>query len=497
MGDGSPMATYTVDEALTAMGFGRFQALVLAYAGMGWISEAMEMMLLSFIGPAVQSLWGLSAQEQSLITSIVFAGMLVGAYSWGIVSDKHGRRKGFLITAIVTAGGGFLSAFSPNYIWLIFLRCLVGVGLGGGPVLSSWFLEFVPAPNRGTWMVIFSAFWTVGTIFEASLAWFVMPTLGWRWLLALSSLPSTILLLFYGLTPESPRYLCMKGKMTDAHSVLKKIARLNGTELPSGTLVSDHHIQLHEKNIPSEDVKLLSPRRDEGEDQKSLDHSSVGLSSLSMLLSPTLLKSTLLLWVVFLGNAFSYYGLVLLTTELSKGRNQCSSNDLYSEKSNDVSYRDVFITSFAELPGLVIAAATVDKLGRKLSMSMMFFLCCIFLLPLVVDQQAGLTTALLFGARICITATFTIIYIYAPEVYPTSVRTTGVGAASSMGRIGGMICPLVAVALVHGCHQTASILLFEAVILMSGICVLLFPVETKGRDLTDSVATVKHIDVLE
>ncbi|PKI35681.1 hypothetical protein CRG98_043927, partial [Punica granatum] len=124
MGDGSPMATYTVDEALTAMGFGRFQALVLAYAGMGWISEAMEMMLLSFIGPAVQSLWGLSAQEQSLITSIVFAGMLVGAYSWGIVSDKHGRRKGFLITAIVTAGGGFLSAFSPNYIWLIFLRCL-------------------------------------------------------------------------------------------------------------------------------------------------------------------------------------------------------------------------------------------------------------------------------------------------------------------------------------------------------------------------------------
>lgn len=96
MGDGSPTATYTVDEALTAMGFGRFQALVLAYAGMGWISEAMEMMLLSFVGPAVQSLWGLSAQEQSLITSVVFVGMLVGAYSWGIVSDKHGRRSSSL-----------------------------------------------------------------------------------------------------------------------------------------------------------------------------------------------------------------------------------------------------------------------------------------------------------------------------------------------------------------------------------------------------------------
>lgn len=69
-----------------------------------------------------------------------------------------------------------------------------------------------------------------------------------------------------------------------------------------------------------------------------------------------------------------------------------------------------------ELPGLLISAATVDRLGRKLSMSAMFFLCCIFLLPLVIQQSQGLTTSLLFGARICITATFTIVYIYAPEV---------------------------------------------------------------------------------
>lgn len=81
-----------MDEALLATGFGKFQLFLLAYAGMGWISEAMEMMLLSFVGPAVQSFWGLSSHQESLITTVVFAGMLVGAYSWGVVSDKYGRR---------------------------------------------------------------------------------------------------------------------------------------------------------------------------------------------------------------------------------------------------------------------------------------------------------------------------------------------------------------------------------------------------------------------
>ncbi|KAL7140599.1 hypothetical protein ABFS83_09G129800 [Erythranthe nasuta] len=483
-------SSYTVDEALIALGFGKFQVFVLIYAGIGWVSEAMEMMLLSFVGSAVQSAWGLSSHEESLITSIVFAGMLVGAYSWGIVSDIYGRRKGFLITATVTAGAGFLSAFSPNLTSLVILRGLVGVGLGGGPVLSSWFLEFIPAPERGTWMVVFSAFWTLGTILEASIAWFVMPRLGWRWLLAVSALPSSLLLLFYKMTPESPRYLCMRGRKSDALVILEKIARVNGRKLPSGVLVSDnHHIELEEKLDFSEDTKLITSAR-----ENDIGSEKSGVSLLMMLVSPELVRSTLLLWMVFFGNAFTYYGLVLLTTELNSKNNRCTApEELPSGNHQDVSYKDVFITSFAEFPGLVLSAVTVDKLGRKNSMAAMFLVCFIFLLPLVFHQPQSLTTGLLFGARICITGTFTILYIYAPELYPTSVRTTGVGVASSVGRIGGMVCPLVAVSLIHGCHQTIAIFLFEAIIFLSGICVWLFPFETTGLQLTNHFSSSKPL----
>ncbi|KAM3259787.1 hypothetical protein ACQJBY_051208 [Aegilops geniculata] len=454
------VSTYTVDEALVSMGFGKFQAFVLAYSGMAKISEAMEMMLLSFVGQSVHAEWGLSAQEESFITSVVFLGMLVGAYCWGLVSDNYGRRVGFNFTALVT-------------------------------VLSSWFLEFVPAPNRGTWMVIFSAFWTIGTILEASLAWAVMPAFGWRWLLALSSLPSFALLLFYPLTLESPRYLCMKGRIADAVHVMETMARVNRVALPSGRLSAGHRVELHEMADSAESAQLVSGRK-----TNPVDHANKpgigGLNAILRLLSPNLIRSTLLLWTVFLGLAFLYYGLVLLTSELSHGNRICGSEGAVTVEtthSTDVNlYRNVFITSFGEVPGLILSAAIVDKFGRKLSMSSMLYISCLCIAPLMFSQTESLTTVFLFGARICISASFIVLHIYAPEIYPTAVRATGVGFASSIARFGGILCPLVAVGLVHACHQTAAIAVFIAVMLVSAVAVSYFPLETSGRKLSDHIA---------
>lgn len=89
------METSTIDDALTVMGFGKFQAFVLAYAGMGWVLEAMQLMLLSFLGSLVQEEWKISSQDVSLLSSVVFAGMLIGSSAWGFVSDKYGRRYRF------------------------------------------------------------------------------------------------------------------------------------------------------------------------------------------------------------------------------------------------------------------------------------------------------------------------------------------------------------------------------------------------------------------
>ncbi|TVU46030.1 hypothetical protein EJB05_05546, partial [Eragrostis curvula] len=66
-------------------------------------------------------------------------------------------------------------------------------------------------------------------------------------------------------------------------------------------------------------------------------------------------------------------------------------------------------------------------------------------------------------------------------VYPTSVRSTGVGISSTIARIGGIICPLVAVGMLQSCHQMEAVLVFEVVLCTAGVACIFFPLETKGR----------------
>ncbi|CAN0899937.1 Organic cation/carnitine transporter 7 [Linum grandiflorum] len=479
-------AGYSVDEALLSVGFGKYQILVCIYASMGWISEAMEVMILSFMGPAVKSKWNLDANQESLLTTVVFSGMLFGAYTWGVISDKLGRRKGFVVTAFVTSAAGLLSAFAWNYTVLLIARCLVGVGLGGGPVLFAWYLEFVPATNRGMWMVIFYASWSVGTILEVALAWIVIPTLGWRWLLGLSAIPSFALLVFYPLTPESPRYLCLKGREDEARRIMEKMAKSNKKQLPPGTLLTDREIELQRK--------VSTPADDDLQSTRWKDADMGPIRTIIMLLSPKLIRSTVLLWLIFFANAFSYYGLVLLTTQLNRKShcNNNSKNAASSDGSGGVDYKNIFITTLAECPGLVISALLVDRVGRRISMATLFFICIVFMLPLVVHRSPLVTTILLFGARTCITGTFSLASLIAPELYPTSARSTGYGIANCVGRVGGMVCPLVAVKLMESCHQREALLLFVGVFVVGMISVLLIPYDTKGRELTESVSSTKH-----
>lgn len=173
-----------------------------------------------------------------------------------------------------------------------------------------------------------------------------MPSLGWRWLLGLSSAPLALLLLLYPLLPESPRFHMVKNRPTDARRTLDRMAKLNRKSLPNGQLVAN------KRRPAKEGIVDVDHNAEEGVRKEDLrqEEKAGPFAVLGTLVSPPYLRSTALLWSVFFANAFTYYGLVLLTSELTGGAGRCGEGAQVVQASTaggDTFYRDIFITSFA------------------------------------------------------------------------------------------------------------------------------------------------------
>jgi MFS family permease len=95
-------------------GFGRVQWLLLCYCGLAWLADACETMILSFLGPAIHCAWGVGPGAESLLTSVVFVGMMSGVYSLGVLADTVGGRRGFLASALLLGAAGLASALAPS-----------------------------------------------------------------------------------------------------------------------------------------------------------------------------------------------------------------------------------------------------------------------------------------------------------------------------------------------------------------------------------------------
>ncbi|TWW60401.1 Synaptic vesicle 2-related protein [Takifugu flavidus] len=320
--------TFMVEDAVEAIGFGTFQWKLSILTGLSWMADAMEMMILSILAPQLHCEWRLLSLEVALLTSAVFIGMMISSSLWGNISDRYGRKTGLKLSVLWTMFYGLMSAFAPIYGWILVLRALVGFGIGGAPQSVTLYAEFLPMKSRATCILLIEIFWAVGTVFEVLLAILVMPTLGWRWLLGLSTIPLFIFAILCFWLPESARYDVLTGNQEKALATLKRIATENGAPMPLGKLV-------------------VARQEDRGKIQD--------------LFSSHFRWTTVLLWFIWFANAFSYYGLVLLTTELfqeggacgmSKGNKKELRCSLECKYLNSDDYKDLLWTTLSEFPGM-------------------------------------------------------------------------------------------------------------------------------------------------
>jgi putative MFS transporter len=434
-----------IEEAIERIGVGRFQRKLLVICGAGWAADAMEVVIVAFVIPAVIREWSLTTTQAGLIGTAIFVGMLIGAWFWGAITDRIGRKPGFVLTVLVDSVFGFLSALSPSYIWLLVLRAITGFGVGGTlPVDYSIFSEYLPRRNRGRYLVLLESFWALGTIVAAALAWLIVPRVGWRVLLAISAVPGLIIYFIRRYVPESPRYLLLEGREEEARHILLQVARENGVSLEI------EHLQVQTRTKQATAIALWRK---------------------------PFIRTTLMLWIAWFCISIGYYGTFTWLP-----------NILYQRGFDFVrTYQYVFIMALAQLPGYFSAAYLVERWGRRITLAVYLILSGVFTyLFAVVSGLPTIIVAAIWMSFFTLGA-WGVLYAYTPESYPTEIRATGMGAASGMTRIAGAIAPTLG-GLLLPLSLVIALTVYAAAFILGGIGVFLLGQETKERPLAEIVS---------
>lgn len=450
--------TFTPDDAISYIGFGKFHVKLVLVLGLVWMVEGMEIFVLSVLAPYLRCKWNLSYWEETLLPILTSLGMMISSPVWGWICDVYGRKKGLYISSVWFMYFAFLSTFSPSYKWLLFLRFLVGVGIGCLPQVSTILAEYTPAKGRGKVLTFITVFWSIGFIFAATLSLWLMVDYGFRVLLAALCVPGILFLWSFWWMPESFRFYAASGQKEEALRMLRHIAKVNGTTLPPGVLKV------------SESLKR---------------------GKLVNLMRGGYLRVTVTLWVIWFISIMMYYSSVYVTTEIfqryednichetSSGQTLNCTCEVF--KQND--YLDVIWTSAGEFPGVIVTLLLIDRLGRKRTMYVLALIAIAMQSLLFLCLNRTGATVILMAIRCTLVGYSSIVFVYTPEAYPTSIRAMGMGSGYFFGRIGMLVAPMVAEALFNVSFE-ATKYFFVFSLVIGFFAALSLPFDTKDRDLT-------------
>src|SRR5437660_3464479 len=183
---------------------------------LGWALDAFDFFLPTFVIVPMAQDFGSSIAELSYAITITLAMRPVGAFIFGLLGDRFGRRMPLMIDIIFYSLVELLTAFSPSYAWLLIFRALYGVGMGGEWGLgASLAMETLPTEARGLFSGILQQGYAFGYLLAAVVYWIVFPFFGWRGLFVAGALPALLVLYIRSRVPESPVWLRQHHAMAD------------------------------------------------------------------------------------------------------------------------------------------------------------------------------------------------------------------------------------------------------------------------------------------
>jgi putative MFS transporter len=400
----------------------------------------------------VEPLFHPTSVQLGFIGSAAVLGMLVGALVFGNLTDRFGRRTMYLFDLLFFIVFAILSALSQNIWELIIFRFLLGIGLGADyPISSTLTAEFAPTKRRGLLLVFTIGAWPAGATvaYLVSLALLHTGPNAWRFMLGSGAVIALLVMWARRTIPESPRWLAASGRQDRALDVATRIANDSGVQLDA-------------------DQPELVP---------------VGLkrlASFKQLFSPALIRMTVFVslgWFLF--DIGSYGAATFLPTILKDIKGTSTTDSLLASTG-------VWLLTLIVMFGV---AALVEVFGRK------WFQTWGFVALAIVFFFMGIITHLPFTAFVILYLLWaianeipgTLTYVFAGEVFPTSVRASGHGFATASSRFGAFLGTLFFPIVIAAVGLGTGFIIFAILNLLGALVTAWLAPEPKGRALPQEV----------
>ena len=407
-------------SALDRIGFGRVQAALILLLMAGLFFDSLEQNSTGAMGPLLKESFGIGNAELTMINTATVLGGLAGRLIGGYIADRWGRRAALSLNLLVYTLGGLISAVAVNYEMLLASRFIVGIGLGGEFTVGLAILaEIVATRHRGTLLATLNiSSGGIGNIASFGFFWLVLGPLNgvlggndtsWRWTYVILAVPAVLVVFFRRYLPESPRFLLSKGRIEDANKSLTRLASgsINGLRKPGITKQF-----VTEADIPVP-VKSSYVNVFKGENLKRT--AAIGAAS----------------WMSFGAQVTLLFLMPILL--VSRG---------YS-LSDSLAF--TMIMNVGSLFGACAASYLAGKAPRRMTVGIAAVLGCI---SAICFASFANTTALILvlGAifQFFTMMLNTMLSVWSPELFPTSVRAMGTSVVNGIGNVAGAVMPFAA-----------------------------------------------------
>ena len=391
-----------VDEAK----FTPFHWSVLIWCLLIIIFDGYDLVIYGVALPLLMQEWGMSAVQAGLLASTALFGMMFGAMSCGTLSDKLGRKKTIMICVAIFSGFTFLGAFTSSPIEFGILRFLAGLGIGGVmPNVVALMTEYAPKRIRSTLVAVMFSGYAIGGMTSALLGAWLVADYGWKIMFIIAGIPFIALPIIWKFLPESLMFLTKKGDTEQVAKIVQKISP--------------------EQKINPETQFVLN------------DVIAGDEAPLRALFQQGRMFSTLMFWVAFFMCLLMVYALGSWLPKLM----------IQAGYSLGASMLFLFALNIGGMVGAIGGGALADRFHLKPVLSIMFTVGALALILLGFKSPQAILYALIAIAGAATIGSQILLYTFVAQFYPTAVRSTGMGWASGIGRIGAIVGPILTGAL--------------------------------------------------